>query len=148
MVPLCLNEFVLLKSCQVESEQQKLQDLNQEHTQNLLVSDYAAYSRLCSVLSYHWCPLGGLSVEWSWRTQQQTGGGFLHWWDWKSLSTVLLIENTLARKNGDVSKYCWTSTYKPKKWLTLCLMHDLQYRLSTRYIIQLLGMESWDINLL
>lgn len=24
----------------------------------------------------------------------------------KSLSTVLLIENTLARKNGDVSKYC------------------------------------------
>lgn len=53
MVPLCLNEFVLLKSCQVESEQQKLQDLNQEHTQNLLVSDYAAYSRLCSVLSYH-----------------------------------------------------------------------------------------------
>lgn len=31
--------LVLLKSCQVESEQQRLQDLNQEHTQNLLVSD-------------------------------------------------------------------------------------------------------------
>ena len=51
MVPLFLYEFVLLKSCQVESEQQKLQDLNQEHTQNLLVSDYTAHFTQLIVLS-------------------------------------------------------------------------------------------------
>ena len=54
--------MVLLKSSQVESEQQKLQDLNQEHTQNLLVSDeYTFYTADCA--QYHkylplMCPRG------------------------------------------------------------------------------------------
>ena len=36
--------MIALKSCQVEAEQQKLQDINQEHTQNLLVSGQRYYT--------------------------------------------------------------------------------------------------------
>lgn len=107
MVPLCLNEFVLLKSCQVESEQQKLQDLNQEHTQNLLVSDYAAYSRLCSV-NFHTIDVPWEDFLWNdpGEPNNRQGEASFIGETGKSLSRMLLIENTLARKNGDVSKYC------------------------------------------
>ena len=36
--------MIALKSCQVEAEQQKLQDINREHTQNLLVSGQRYYT--------------------------------------------------------------------------------------------------------
>lgn len=58
------TDLVSLKSTKVESEQQRLQDLNQEHTQNLLVSDYFTCMNLVQVWPWGVVPSPLATIIW------------------------------------------------------------------------------------